>query len=130
MFQGIPNHITAAQNAAQTERRVLGAMLLDPRCVPQAVEQLEPEDFFFKQNREIFRSIRSLFRMGAIIDGVTVLENLWQSGAWDAVCYRTYISQLIAATPTSAEVAEDIKRLKAQLAAAQTDAGKDVISAV
>ena len=38
-------------HSQEAEQAVLGAMLIDSRCVPEVMGLLQPEDFFFKQNR-------------------------------------------------------------------------------
>ena len=40
-------------HSVEAEQAVLGSMLIDPRCVPDVIEQLRPEDFYIRQNREI-----------------------------------------------------------------------------
>ena len=41
-------------HSAAAEQAVLGSILIDPRCVPAVIEQLRPEDFYLRQNREIY----------------------------------------------------------------------------
>ena len=33
-------------HSVEAEQAVLGSMLIDPRCVPDVIEQLRPEDFY------------------------------------------------------------------------------------
>ena len=96
---------------ARIERRVLGSMLLDPNCVPNILNKLRPDDFSVRQNREIFQSIRYLSRCSSPADAVTVLHNLWEMGCWDEISYRTYLCQLMAETPSSAEVDRYIQQM-------------------
>ena len=63
-------------HSTETEQAVLGSMLIDPRCVPDVIEQLRPEDFYIRQNREIYETIYSMFNFSLTIDPVTVLENM------------------------------------------------------
>ena len=46
--------------AMDAEHAVLGSMLIDPRCVPEVIEKLRPEDFYLSQNQEIFETINSM----------------------------------------------------------------------
>ena len=39
------------------EQAVLGAMLIDSRCIPQVVEALRPEDFYTKQHLEVYGNV-------------------------------------------------------------------------
>lgn len=104
----------AEQDINLAEQRVLGAMLIDPRCVSEVLQQVEPEDFSCLKDREVFLGIRSLARMGRVIDMVTVFDYLRQSGVPDASYYSTYLCHLADVTPTSAGVAQDIQHMKAR----------------
>ena len=43
-------------HSVEAEQAVLGSMLIDPRCVPEVIDQLRPDDFYLRQNREIGRA--------------------------------------------------------------------------
>ena len=77
-----------------------------PRCVPDVIEQLRPEDFYIRQNREIYETIYSMFNFSLTIDPVTVLENMRKNGVYDENVSRNYILQLMDTTPTAANVGE------------------------
>lgn len=70
----------------EAEQAVLGSMLIDPRCVPDVIEQLRPEDFYIRQNREIYETIYSMFNFSLTIDPVTVLENMRKNGGLRREC--------------------------------------------
>ena len=61
-------------HSTEAEQATLGAMLMDERCIPQVVEALKPDDFYLRQNREIFETIYSMFSLSQPVDPVTVLE--------------------------------------------------------
>ena len=96
-------------HSVEAEQAVLGSMLIDPRCVPDVIEQLRPEDFYIRQNREIYETIYSMFNFSLTIDPVTVLEQMRQNGTYDDKSTRSYVVQLIDVTPTSANVREYVK---------------------
>lgn len=81
------------------EQAVLGSLLIDPDCVGAVLAKVREEDFLAETNREIFRAIRSLFRAGEPVDGVTVRGKLGED-------HGAYLLQLMEATPTSANVME------------------------
>ena len=91
-------------HSVEAEQAVLGSMLIDARCVPAVIERLRPEDFYLRQNREIYESIYSMFSYSATIDPVTVLEHMRQSGTYDEANSRNYLLQLMDTTPTAANV--------------------------
>ena len=93
----------ALPHDTEAEQAVLGAMLIDADCVKDVMDQLQPEDFYLKQNREIFETIYTMFVYSRPIDGVTVAGEMEKTGlATDAT--RGYLAQLMAVTPTAANV--------------------------
>ena len=99
-------------HSVEAEQAVLGAMLIDARCVPTVIEHLQPEDFYLRQNKEIYESIYSMFSYSATIDPVTVLEKMRQNGTYDENQSRGYILQLMEVTPTAANVMEYVNIVK------------------
>ena len=99
-------------HSVEAEQAVLGSMLIDARCVPEVIDQLRVDDFYVKQNREIYETIYSMFNYSLTIDPVTVLENMKQNGVYDENTSRGYLLQLMDTTPTAANVKEHIGILK------------------
>ncbi len=99
-------------HSAEAEQAVLGSMLIDPRCIPDVIEQLRAEDFYLRQNRDIYETIYSMFNYSLTIDPVTVLDNMRQHGVYDETQSRGYILQLMDTTPTAANVKEYVDIMK------------------
>lgn len=99
-------------HSTEAEQAVLGSMLIDPRCVPEVIDKLRPDDFYLQQNRDIYETIYSMFNYSMTIDPVTVLENMKQNGVYDENQSRGYLLQLMDTTPTAANVKEYIDILK------------------
>ena len=93
-------------HSVEAEQSVLGSMLMDQRCIPEVMEHLTPDDFYNRQNRDIFEAIYSMFTLSQSIDAVTVLERMRQNGTYDEATTRGYVLQLVEVTPTSANVME------------------------
>ena len=96
-------------HSVEAEQAVLGSMLIDPRCVSEVIDKLRTDDFYIRQNKEIYETIYSMFNYSLTIDPVTVLENMKQNGYYDENQSRGYILQLMDATPTAANVGEYIE---------------------
>ena len=92
--------------SAEAEQAVIGAMLIDPECIPVVIEQLRPDDFYTEENRRIFETIYSMFNNAMRIDAVTVLDQLKSAGLYDDAGGRAYLMQLMDVTPTAAGVRE------------------------
>ena len=99
-------------HSVEAEQAVLGSMLIDARCVPEVIDKLRPDDFYLRQNKDIYETIYSMFNYSLTIDPVTVLENMKQNGVYDENQSRGYILQLMDTTPTAANVKEYIDILK------------------
>ncbi len=93
-------------HSVEAEQAVLGSMLIDARCVPEVIELLKPEDFYLRQNREIYETIYSMFNYSMTIDPVTVLDHMRQNGVYNENTSRNYVLQLMEITPTAANVKE------------------------
>ncbi|MBR4290870.1 MAG: replicative DNA helicase [Oscillospiraceae bacterium] len=118
----------------EAEQAVLGSILIDSRCVADIVGIVSPEDFYLKQNREIFETIYTMFNFSQTIDPVTVLNKMKELGVYQDNS-RDYILQLMEITPTAANAVRyaNIVREKAMLrglAQAATDISETVYSEV
>ena len=105
LFKQLPHSVEA-------EQAVLGSMLIDPRCVSEVIDKLRTDDFYIRQNKEIYETIYTMFNYSLTIDPVTVLENMKQNGYYDENQSRGYILQLMDTTPTAANVGEYIDIIK------------------
>ena len=118
LLRGMPH-------SAEAEQAVLGSMLIDASCIKDVMDQLQPEDFYLRQNREIFETIYHMFIYSRPIDGVTVAGEMEKNGTYNENT-RPYLVQLMEVTPTSANVGEYVrlvreKALLRQVAAAAAD---------
>lgn len=113
-------------HSLEAEQAVLGSMLIDANCVRDVMEALRPEDFYLRQNLEIFETIYSMFIYSKPIDALTVVGEMERNGVYDANTTRAYLAELMEVTPTSANVMEyaGIVRDKALLRAVATAAGE------
>ena len=67
-------------HSTEAEQAVLGSMLIDAACVKDVMDQLQPDDFYLRQNREIFETIYTMFVYSRPIDGLTVAGELEKRG--------------------------------------------------
>lgn len=99
-------------HSIEAEQSVLGAMLIDARCIPQVIENLVGEDFYLQANRDIYETMYRMFNFSAAIDPVTVLDEMKHAGVFDENTSRSYVLQLMDLTPTSANVMEYVRIVK------------------
>ena len=95
-------------HSLEGEQAVLGSMLIDPECIKDVMDKLQPGDFYLRQNREIFETIAHMFVYSQPVDGVTVASEMEKNGTYTEAT-RPYLLQLMEVTPTSANVNEYVK---------------------
>ena len=123
-----------APQSLEAEQAVLGSILIDSRCVADVIGILHPEDFFLKQNREIYQTVYTMFNFSQTIDPVTVLDKMRELGFYQDNS-RSYLLQLMEITPTAANAVRyaNIVKEKAMLrglAQAASDISETVYSQV
>ena len=85
--------------SAPAEQAVIGSMLIDPRCIPEVLEKLKPDEFYVKLNRDIYETMYAMFSYGQTIDPVTVLDQMKVRGVYTDASTE-YIAELMRITPT------------------------------
>ncbi len=61
-------------SSSDSERVILGAILLDNQLISQAIEQIGPDDFYSPLHRRVFRAMITLFERGERIDPIFIGE--------------------------------------------------------
>lgn len=88
----------------EAEQSVLGASLLDKEVLSTVTEIIDVSDFYREDHKEIFEAIMDLYERGEPIDLITVSEQLKIRGSIDAVGGLEYLTNLVNAVPTTANV--------------------------
>ena len=96
----------------EAELSVLGAMMLKPQAVSQAVELLHADDFYRQAHRAVFEAMEELLRNGEPVDIVTVTESLKKSGLLDQVGGISFLANLTNTVPSTANLAHYAKIVK------------------
>lgn len=93
----------------ESERVILGAILLDNSLIAQTVESLKPEDFYSPLNRRVFAAMIALFEKQKQIDPILIGEELKKEGSLDSIGGITVITNLTFGLPHFSDLAEYIK---------------------
>lgn len=107
--------LTAPERGLEAERAVLGAMLIDERCVSQVLAEVDEQDFSSQANRLIFQAARAVFREGGHVDAVTVNAKLGAAIGTERE-QQQYLIALMDLTPTSASWREYAQLMREQAA--------------
>jgi len=119
LHRQVPNNIEA-------EQWVIGAMLVDHRCVSDVIGILRSRDFYSATNRNIFETIFSMFSFGKHIDAVTVNERMIEDGVW-ADEIPAYLRDITLMTSSTGPVLEWARIVKDKsLLRSVADAGSEI----
>ena len=102
MMRSLPQSIEAEQS-------VIGAMLIDKTAIAKVFEKLEEEDFYRDGHKVIYKAIREMYAKDMAGDLVTLLEHLKSADMLEKAGGVTYISELSASVPTTANLSSYIK---------------------
>jgi replicative DNA helicase len=99
VLRSIPESLAA-------EAAVLGSMLLDPECIGEVIELVKGDAFYRIEHRHIFEALITLYEKnkGIGIDAVLLRDELEKRGCLDEVGGVDYISKILDAVPSSANV--------------------------
>ncbi|MGI8565059.1 MAG: DnaB-like helicase N-terminal domain-containing protein, partial [Pyrinomonadaceae bacterium] len=86
-------------HSAESERAILGAIILDNGLINQAIELLKPDDFYVRAHNYVFRAMISLSERGGEINPILLGEELKRDGMLEQVGGITFISDLIYGLP-------------------------------
>ena len=86
-------------SSEDSERAILGAILLDNSLITQAVEQLTPADFYSPLNRRIFGAMIALFESSKVIDPILIGEELKKEGTIESIGGVSTIANLTYGVP-------------------------------
>lgn len=93
----------------EAEQGVLGSMLLQRDAIARVAEMIRGEDFYREAHRRIYAAIADLFERGEPVDLITVTDRLKARGQLDNVGGAVYVTSLLNAVPTAANVEHYIR---------------------
>ncbi|MDQ3584919.1 MAG: replicative DNA helicase, partial [Acidobacteriota bacterium] len=99
-------------HSAESERAILGAIILNNGLVNQAIELLKPEDFYVRAHQLVFRAMLSMSERGAEINPILLGEELRRDGALEQVGGIAVISELTYGLPHFTNIAHYAKMVK------------------
>ncbi|MEZ5425924.1 MAG: replicative DNA helicase [Pyrinomonadaceae bacterium] len=99
-------------SSSESERALLGAILLDNQLITQAVEVLEPEDFYSPLHRRVFKAMISLFETSQKIDPILIGEELKKDGAVESIGGVATITNLTYGLPHFSDIRDYVKVVK------------------
>lgn len=99
-------------SSPHTEVAILGAMLLDPVAVADAVAKLEASDFSLDSHQRVFRAMLSLQADEIPVDYLTVRERLTSRRELDAIGGPSYLAYLSEGIPRNFNIESYVRIVK------------------
>jgi replicative DNA helicase len=96
-------------SSAESERVILGAILLDNTLISQAIELLKQDDFYSPLHRRVFRAMSNLFERGDKIEPILIGEELKKEGQLENIGGIATITNLTYGLPHFSNIAQYAK---------------------
>ncbi|MBR2040324.1 MAG: replicative DNA helicase [Clostridia bacterium] len=96
----------------EAEQAVLGAILIDPKCLSEVAVSMSADYFYLPQHKEIYTAMATMYELSQYIDFVSLLERLKRDGVYDEAGGKAYLTQLVQTVPSSANVQSHIEIIK------------------
>ncbi len=95
-----------------SERIILGGILLDNTLISQAIELLKQDDFYSPLHRRVFRAMTNLFERGDKIEPILIGEELKKEGQLENIGGVATITNLTYGLPHFSNIAHYAKLVK------------------
>ena len=99
-------------SSAESERVILGAILLDNQLISQAIEKISADDFYSPLHRRIFKAMTTLFERSERIDPILIGEELKKDGSIDSIGGIAAITNLTYGLPHFSDIFDYTKVVK------------------
>ena len=96
-------------SSPETERAILGAIILDNSLIAQAVELLKPGDFYVPSHRRSFLAMIALFERGSEINPILIAEELRRDNSLDSSGGVLFLTNLTYGLPHVTSIAQYAK---------------------
>lgn len=96
-------------SSAESERAILGHIILYPESMLDVIGRLVPDDFYFPLHRRVFDAMLSLFAASKLINSIMIGEELKKEGALEAIGGTAVITNLTFGLPHFSDLNEYIK---------------------
>ena len=88
-------------HSVEAEEALIGSLLIDGECIARVAPLLQPGDFYRERNQVCYDAAVALFQRDQAIDQTTMAGELARTEKLDAIGGMSYLSHLVAITPTS-----------------------------
>jgi replicative DNA helicase len=83
----------------ESERALLGALLLKPDGIHDVLDLIRPDSFYAEKHRLVFGAMKELAERGEPIDQLTLSQRLQDQGLLERSGDRSYLADLVSSAP-------------------------------
>ncbi|MBQ7660681.1 MAG: replicative DNA helicase [Clostridia bacterium] len=98
--------------STDAEQSVLGSILIKPDSFDKVAPILTADDFFIEEHKQIFETMRELYKKNRDIDAVTLVDALVREGVYDKAGGAQYMKIIAQVVPTAANIVDYAKIVK------------------
>lgn len=98
------NSLKIPPQSQESEKALLGAVLIRPESIYEIMDMISSEAFYATKNRLIFKTMLELVGKGIEIDSVSVSERLREQGDFEKSGGKNYIAELLDSVPSSSNI--------------------------
>ena len=98
--------------AIEAEQSVLGSILINPESFDKIAGLITSDDFYLEEHRNIFETMKELYKKNREIDPVTLIDALVRDGVYDKAGGTEYIKIIAKTVPTAANIYDYAKIVK------------------
>jgi replicative DNA helicase len=98
------NSLKIPPQSQESEKALLGAIMLRPEAIYDVVDIIGPESFYATKNKLIFQSMLELMNKGIEIDALSISEKLKSNGDFDKAGGKNYMAELLDSVPSSSNI--------------------------
>lgn len=93
----------------EAEESVLGSIMIDKKAIIKVADFLIPQDFYRRNNAQIYEAMLDLFAKDEPIDLLSLSSKLKERGQLEEIGGRSYLTSLVNTVPTASHVAHYAK---------------------
>lgn len=98
------NDVRLPPSNNDAEEAVIGSLLIDGSAIFQIADFLQPSDFYFETNQQLFEACLALYQRDEAIDQVTLAQELSRQNRLEACGGAARLSYLVSIVPTSLDI--------------------------
>ncbi len=98
------NDVRLPPNDNDAEEGVIGSLLIDGSSIFQIADFLQPSDFYFETNQQLFEACLALYQRDEAIDQITLAQELSRQDRLEACGGAAHLSYLVSIVPTSLDI--------------------------